>query len=170
MAVGHAGVRARGPPCCLAEDPMAIYRWMGTKFTDQERGTIARGWAASGLPQDQYAASYGVTGRALRGWMVKFAPSEPPLECIESLLIEMMERLQAVLDGVRFERAALEDRAEGRAVRSESPSRTTTVAGVFQQEHQPEPLRPRRHRVEPVEDAHPVRPRRGSFFQDFGSD
>jgi hypothetical protein len=141
------------------------------KFSDQERATIARGWAASGLPQDLYAASFGVTGRSLRGWMAKFAPSQPPVERVEAILVEMMERLQTVLEGVRAERAALEIRAEGRKSHSEPPSSTPTAAGeVFRQERQPERVPPPTQGLEPDAGPRPARPRRAGFFQDFGSE
>jgi hypothetical protein len=139
---------------------------MAKTFTDQERAVIARAWAASGLPQDQYAARYRVTGRALRGWMAKFTPSQPPLERAEALLVEMMARLQTVLEGVRAERAELEFRAEGpRCISAPPPCIPTVDAERFRPERQPEG-----HRAEPNASARPAGPRRGTFFQEFRSE
>lgn len=141
---------------------------MARTFTDQERAAIARGWAASGLPQDTYAASYGVTGRCLRAWLRKYAPSQPPLQRVEAILVEMMAKLQAVLDDVRAEQ---EDRAgpgiEDKAVVERAQA---ALDNVFRQEHQAEAIRPRRHHGEPIEDAPPARPSRRSFFQDLHSE
>ena len=143
----------------------------GKKFTDQERADIARGWAASGLSQDLYAASYGVTSRALRGWMARFAPSQPSLERVEARLVGMLKWVQTELDGVRAERAALEFRMEGRSCISEPPSCTSTAgAVVFRSERRREPLGQPESPERPAEDGPTARPRRRSFFEDFRSD
>jgi hypothetical protein len=95
-------------------------REMRKTFTDQERADIARGWAASGLPQDLYAARYTVTGRCLRSWLRTYAPLQPPLQRVESIILEMMARLQFVLDDARAQQAAQEGRAEGGATDPEA--------------------------------------------------
>lgn len=106
------------------------------KFTDQERAAIAREWAASGLPQDSYAASYGVTGRALRSWLAKFAPSEPPLSRVEAIIADAIAGLLAVLDALN---ALQEDRAEADVKPEDVMTRATAVVDdTHRQERRPE--------------------------------
>jgi hypothetical protein len=69
-------------------------------FTEAQRRTVALGWASSGLDQATYAAKHGISARTLRGWIVRFPSRQPAAEQVRAIVTELMEKLQAVLDGL----------------------------------------------------------------------
>ena len=72
-------------------------------MTDEARATIARGWAESGLTQDEYAAQVGVAPRTLRLWLARYASRQPPLVQARAVIADAVERLQALLVAVDAE-------------------------------------------------------------------
>ncbi len=66
-------------------------------MTDETRATIARGWAQSGLSQDEYAARFGVAGRTMRLWLARYAFRQPPLVKARAVVADAMERLRDLL-------------------------------------------------------------------------
>jgi hypothetical protein len=71
-----------------------------TEMNDALRAEIARGWAASGLSQREYAALHSISERTLRSWIARFASRQPPVEQVRAIIMETIEKLQAVLDGL----------------------------------------------------------------------
>jgi hypothetical protein len=76
-------------------------------FTDEHRAAVARGWAESGLTQDEYAARFGVAGRTLRLWLGRYATRQRPLVQARAIVEDAIQRLQAVLGGLDAEVACL---------------------------------------------------------------
>lgn len=70
--------------------------------TDEERATIARGWRASGLPQDAYAAQFEVSARTLRAWLREWAPcAVAPDDAAAKIIEDAVSKLRAVLGCMR---------------------------------------------------------------------
>lgn len=81
-------------------------------FSEAERAAIARGWTESGLAQDEYAAQFGIAGRTLRLWLARCASRQPPLVDARALLVDAIERLQALLAAVDVRAACQAERGE----------------------------------------------------------
>ncbi len=70
--------------------------------TDEERATIARGWRASGLSQDAYAAQFEVSARTLRAWLRLWAPcAVAPDDAAAKIIEEAVSKLRAMLGCMR---------------------------------------------------------------------
>jgi hypothetical protein len=82
------------------------------KLTDADRARIALGWAESGLRLDDYAAQFGVTGRAVRKWRSRLVNNRNPIEQVEAVLVDTIAVFQTLLASVRAQAGSAPERAE----------------------------------------------------------
>lgn len=79
-------------------------------FTEETRAVIALGWAKSGLTQTAYAEQAGIATRTLRLWLARYASDRPPLAEARAVLVDAVERLQALLAAVDAQEACQPER------------------------------------------------------------
>lgn len=74
---------------------------MDTRYSDEDRARIARGWRGSKLAQPAYAAAHGITDRTLRAWIARWAPVRVDGgEAAKRILTETIAQLQTLLANV----------------------------------------------------------------------
>ena len=64
--------------------------------TSAEAEKIAKSWAASGMPQADYAAANGIAERTLRQWLQRYAPA-PTVAAARGVVEDAMAKLSAIL-------------------------------------------------------------------------
>ncbi len=89
-------------------------------FNDETRAAIARAWTESQLTQEEYAARFGISTRTLRLWLARYASTRPPLAEARAILVDAIERLQALMATVDAQAACQSER--GAASSAEGPA------------------------------------------------
>jgi hypothetical protein len=105
-------------------------------LTDTDRARIALGWAESGLPQDEYAAQFGLTSRAIRKWRSRLVAERKPIEQVEAVLVETIAVLQTLFASVRAQHGSAPEHPERDGRLDAAAARPVVRSASFH----PEPL------------------------------